>query len=127
MAEPNNWFEQLVKNYLFYFGKTRKPVIAFMSGRPDALVRAAKRIYDDEDIWFESDLVLVKLPDEDAPQIDILQLTAEEADSIDIPKRTKMLIVIGKPSKNELFNKGYQNIFSDSITELWVSQKTRHG
>lgn len=123
----NEWLTPLINNYLHYFGKTRKPVVAFSSGSPDNLIRVAKKIYDDEDLWFETDVRLVKLPDDEAPDIDVLQLTPSESSAIDIPKKTKALVILGSSDKDFIFNKGFQNVFANEAAEVWVSRKTQRG
>lgn len=119
----NIWTEPALKNYLSYFGKTKKPRMGFMEGRPDELVRLASKIYSDDKQWFETDLQLVKLPDEDAPELDVLYIPSGKVETTKIPKKTKMIVTDGGANRDYIFNLGQQLVFDESGYQVWVRRR----
>lgn len=123
----SSWVNPAVKNYLSYFGKTKKPRIAIRHHNPDDLVRIASKIYNDDPMWFETDLELVELPGDELPEISIAYLDAIDFDQIEIPKRLNMIITGADADKNHIFNLGYQNVADESGYQIWVKRGVRRG
>ena len=123
----SQWVDPAVKNFLSYFGKTKKPRIAVRNASPDDLVRVAHKIYNDEPMWFETDLEIIELPEGEAPEIDVAYLNAVDFREIEIPKKLKMIITGADADKNYIFNLGYQNVADESGYQIWVKRGFRRG
>ena len=123
----SQWVDPAVKNFLSYFGKTKKPRIAVRNASPDDLVRVAHKIYNDELMWFETDLEIIELPEGEAPEIDVAYLNAVDFREIEIPKKLKMIITGADADKNYIFNLGYQNVADESGYQIWVKRGFRRG
>ena len=121
------WVAPAVKNYLSYFGKTKKPRVAVRNADPDDLVRIAHKIYNDEPMWFETDLEIVELPSDEVTDLDIAYLDPTDFDEIKIPKKLKMIITGSEADKNHIFNLGYQNVADESGYQIWVKRGVRRG
>ena len=82
----NHWLDPLIKNYINYFGRTKKPVVWEVGSRDgrDA-VEMATRIYDGIEDWFWSYAKIVALepnPDQakiiekNYPEMEVMKLAA---------------------------------------------------
>ena len=82
----NHWLDPLIKNYINYFGTTKKPVVWEVGSRDgrDA-VEIATRIYDGHEDWFWSYARIVALepnPDQakiiekNYPEVDLMKIAA---------------------------------------------------
>lgn len=123
----SNWVDPAVKNFLSYFGKTKKPRIAIRNANPDDLVRIAHKIYNDDVMWFETDLEIIELPSDELPEIDIAYLDPVDFHEIKIPKKLKMIITGADADKNHIFNLGYQNVADESGYQIWIKRGVRRG
>lgn len=121
------WVDTAVKNYLSYFGKTKKPRIAIRHHSPDDLVRIAHKIYNDESMWFETDLEIIELPSDEVPEISVAYLDQADFHEIKIPKKLNMIITGADADKNHIFNLGYQNVADESGYQIWVKRGFRRG
>lgn len=121
------WVQPAVKNFLSYFGKTKKPRIAVRNASPDDLVRVAHKIYNDELMWFETDLEIIELPNDEVPEISVAYLDPADFHEIKIPKKLKMIITGADADKNYIFNLGYQNVADESGYQIWVKRGFRRG
>ncbi len=82
----NHWLDPLIKNYINYFGTTKKPVVWEVGSRDgrDA-VEIATRIYDGREDWFWSYARIValepnpeqaKIIEKNYPEIDVMKIAA---------------------------------------------------
>ena len=117
------WTEPALRNYLAYFGKTKKPRMGFVDGRPDELVRLASKIYSDDKQWFETDLQLVKLPSATPHPLDMAYVPSGVVETTKIPKKTKMIVTDSGANREYVFNLGYQNVFDESGYQVWVLRR----